>query len=215
MGTNNNAIKVVYCHFSFRRPRGKNYGIFACALYKDSPGKILVAKKVKAYELWQDHQHVTAIQSYWYALDCLWEWQSRLLEKDVTHVILVTDNSNLAGWIENPKRNKKYTPWMEKAYTPFGPGKKELRTNQVLANPRDSEKSHKFCKEELVENRIPEVNREVTKTVHKLQVQGMIPITDLIEEDKPIGLDLMQPKTVIESSESSNTVDEDDEIIDF
>lgn len=197
--SNVNDIKVAYCHFSFRRPKGKNYGIFACALYADTAGKIFVAKKVKAYELWKDHQHVTAIQAYWNALDCLWEWQSKLLEKNVTHVIMVTDNSNLAGWIEDNKKNKKFTPWMDKVYSYFGSGKKELRTTQVMAKPRDSEKSHKFCKEEFIENKIPSSNGSYgqTASLHKLVLTGLTPISELINEDKPEGLDLMQPKSLI------------------
>ena len=31
--------KTIYCHFSFRRPRGKPYGLFAVAFYKDYEGK--------------------------------------------------------------------------------------------------------------------------------------------------------------------------------
>jgi len=93
--------KTVYCHLSFRRPKGKNYGIFSAALYTEYDGKTLVARQTRAYELWENHQHVTAIQAYEHALNCIWEWQRQLREHGVREVILVTDNSILAGWIIN------------------------------------------------------------------------------------------------------------------
>ena len=101
--------KFVYCHFSFRRPRGKKYGLFAVALYADSIGKRLVAAKTRAFLLWQNHQHITAIQAYEHAMYCLWEWQHKLQQHGVTNILLVTDNSTLAGWIMNPNKNKYYT----------------------------------------------------------------------------------------------------------
>lgn len=72
--------KVVYCHFSFRRPRGEGYGIFSCALYNDYDGTEPVIKRVCMEELWKDHQHITAIQAYRFALDSIYKWQAHLLK---------------------------------------------------------------------------------------------------------------------------------------
>lgn len=147
-------MKIVYCHLSFRRPKNTGYGLFAVALYKDEEGKQLVAAKTRAYELWKDHQHITAVQAYEHALYCIWEWQSILKEKGVTNILLVTDNSTLAGWINNPNKNKDYTNYMNKANTAYKVGgKKELYLTIGLCEPRDYEKSKKFCKEEYVVNK--------------------------------------------------------------
>lgn len=186
--------KVVFCHFSFRRPRGKDYGIFAAALYADSEGKIFVDKKVRAYKLWQNHQHITAIQAYEHAMKSIWEWQSILIEHNVTNVLLVTDNSILAGWIADPKKNKVYTPYMNKANNLYKiGGAKEIVLSVGLCEPRDAEKSHKFCKEELVTNKPnQESTLDTTKksengAVHKLDIEGMGYKTaiSILDEDKP------------------------------
>ncbi len=148
--------KNVYCHFSFRRPRGKNYGLFSCALYADFEGKVLVSHVTRAFLLWKDHQHITAIQSYEHALYCIWAWQAKLKEYKVTNVLLVTDNSTLAGWIENPKKNKEYESWMARANDQFRAGRpKEIQLSVGLCEVRDAEKSHKYCTEDRVANKIP------------------------------------------------------------
>ena len=111
--------KIVYCHFSFRRPKDKPYGIFAAAIYADADGKQLIAEKTVALALWKDHQHVTAVQAYSNALESIWHWQARMKKYNVGTVMLVTDNSTLAGWILDPNKNKNYTAWMKKATTPY------------------------------------------------------------------------------------------------
>lgn len=147
-------VKMAYCHFSFRRPRGDNYGIFAACIYADEAGKRLVCRKVREYPLWMDHQHVTAIQAYEHAMRCVWEWQGQLMAHKVTDIVLVTDNSILAGWILDHKKNKEFTSWLQKAVAPYRTGgARELMVNLGLAEPRASEKSYKYCKPELVENR--------------------------------------------------------------
>lgn len=145
--------KPVYCHFNFRRPKGEGIGIFATCLYADAAGKRPVARRVREYPLWEDHQHVTAIQAYWHALLSLSEWQGKLMSHGVTEIVLVTDNGILAGWIDNPKKNKDFVGWMRKATSQFKPGGvRELMIKVALAEPRKSEKSYKYCKPELVEN---------------------------------------------------------------
>ena len=60
--SNTSSKKVtIYCHFSFKRPRGETYGIFAVAFYSDFAGKDLITYKVRQIELWKDHQFVTAM----------------------------------------------------------------------------------------------------------------------------------------------------------
>lgn len=183
--------KVVYCHFSFRRPKGESYGIFAAALYYDFEGKTLIAQKTRAFELWENHQHVTAIQAYEHALYCLWEWQYKLKEYNVTNVLLVTDNSILAGWIVNPEKNKEYTAHMRKATLPYGAGSgREILIPIGLCEPRDAEKSHKFCRLDLVKNKIPDGNKKKT-TAYRLDIdtRGFKSALDIAKEDQPSGLE--------------------------
>lgn len=188
-------MKEVYCHFSFRRPRGKDYGIFAAALYSDSEGKELVARKTRAFRLWKNHQHVTAIQSYEHAMQCIWEWQGKLLEYDVTNVLLVTDNSILANWIVDHKANRAYEHYMNKAVEQYRVGStREIVLPVGICQPRKSEKSHKFCKEELVTNMHSLTNREDapgTKLRFTENTQ-MRSIFDILKEDEPEGIDEMK-----------------------
>ena len=153
---NNN--KTVYCHFSFKRPKGKDYGLFAVAFYWDFDGKKLAAQATRKYPLWKDHQFVTAIQAYEHALYSIYTWQGVMRSKGITNVMLVTDNSTLAGWIENPKKNKAYTNYMNKAVEKYRAGApKEILISIGLCEVRDYEKSYKFCKEDKVVNDNPPV----------------------------------------------------------
>ena len=143
--------KTVFCHFSFRRPKGKDYGLFAVAFFFTYDGKKPTAKITKRLPLWEDQQFVTAIQSYNFALSYIYHWQSIMKMRGIDTVMLVTDNSTLAGWIEDPKKNKKYTRWMEKAVDEYkNGGIKEIQMSVGLAKVRNYEKSYKFCREDCV-----------------------------------------------------------------
>jgi len=146
-------MRTVYCHFSFKRPKGKDYGLFAVAFYDDKEGKKLTAQATRKFKLWEDQQFVTAIQAYEHALYSIYTWQGIMRKKGITNVLLVTDNSTLAGWIENPKKNKKYTAWMNKAVEQYRSGApKEITLGIGLCDVRDYEKSYKYCKEDKVIN---------------------------------------------------------------
>lgn len=149
----NNNSKEVYCHFSFKRPKGKNYGLFAVAFYLDFEGKVLTAQATRRFPLWKDHQFVTAIQAYEHALYSIYVWQGIMRSKGISHVWLLTDNSTLAGWIENPKKNKEYTEYMNRAVEQYRVGApKEITLSIGLCEVRDYEKSYKFCREDKVIN---------------------------------------------------------------
>lgn len=149
----NNNSKEVYCHFSFKRPKGKNYGLFAVAFYLDFEGKVLTAQATRRFPLWKDHQFVTAIQAYEHALYSIYVWQGIMRSKGISHVWLLTDNSTLAGWIENPKKNKVYTEYMNRAVEQYRVGApKEITLSIGLCEVRDYEKSYKFCREDKVIN---------------------------------------------------------------
>ena len=182
--------KIVYCHFSFRRPRDKVYGIFAVAIYGDAEGKQLLAERTLALTLWEDHQHITAIQSYSNALENIWRWQARMMKYNVSTVMLVTNNSTLAGWILDHNKNKNYTHWMRKATYPYRVGaKKEISLGVGLCEAVKAEKSHKFCREDLICNRRP-TERQRGYSESRLDVGGKFnSILDIIKEDVPDGLD--------------------------
>lgn len=151
--TMSNQGKTVYCHFSFKRPKGKDYGLFAVAFYLDEEGKVITAQATRRLPLWKDHQFVTAIQAYEHALYSIYTWQGIMKSKGITNVMLVTDNSTLAGWIENPKKNKNYSDYMNRAVEQYRAGSpKEITLSIGLCAVRDYEKSYKFCKEDKVIN---------------------------------------------------------------
>lgn len=186
--------KLVYCHFSFRRPRGKDYGLFAVALYADEEGKKLVAQKTRALKLWKDHQHITAIQAYENAMYTLWEWQYQLKSQNVTNILLVTDNSTLAGWILDHKKNKAYTDIMIKATQPYRVGaSREIGIAIGLCEPRDAEKSHKFCREELVVNKsMLDDNNSNVRNIHNNfgieKGESIKTALDIVMENEPEGM---------------------------
>ena len=182
------SIKPVYCHFSFRRPKGKKYGIFACACYGDKDGKKLVAHKTEMYTLWLDHQHVTAVQSYWFALKCLYDWQDKMIEAGVTNILLVCNNSNLVNLIASSKKNGLVAAYLEDAYMSYMNGNKifELPIGICEAVSRDG--SIRFCKEELVTNSSDyevKVTLDESKGVARLDLgeSAFTSIDDLLQQD--------------------------------
>lgn len=147
---------TVWVHFSFRRPKHKKYGIFAVAMYGDEEGRHFLGSTTRAFKLWKDQQYVTAIQSYEHALYCIWEDQSKMERANVDNIILMTDNSTLAKWIEDNNKRPDYAPYMKRAVEQYQVGgNKQIYVNIALHEPLKSEKSHKFCREELIQNKRP------------------------------------------------------------
>lgn len=198
-------VKELYCHFSFRR-KTKNikYGIFACAFFVSEDSRKPIAKFVEAHKLWEDQQYVSAVQSFNYALNTIWQNQKELIEKGIERIYLVTDNSTLAKWIENPRKNKEYERWMVKAYKNFRAGEvKELKIEIGLADVVKYEKSYKFCKEEFISNSIPEEDTTSESTIFKIEVKGARGINDILQEIEPEieGIEECQNETEIEMSD--------------
>ena len=165
--------RTVYCHFSFKRPKGKDYGLFAVAFYWDFEGKKLAAQATRRFPLWQNHQFITAIQAYEHALSCIYQWQGIMKQRGISNIMLVTDNSTLAGWIENPSKNKAYTAYMNKAVEKYRAGApKEITLNVGLCDVRDYEKSYKYCKEELVVNDNPPAVEKDESGVHVIDLDA-------------------------------------------
>lgn len=187
------AIKTgitVYCHFSFKRPNkgADGIGLFAVAFYKDSEGKQLICHTTKKSPLWQNHQFITAIQSYENALRVISELQGAMKSNGISRVMLVTDNSTLAGWIEDPKKNKQYTPYMNKALSNYRCGSsKEILLDVGLAEVRQYEKSYKYCTERYVTespNTKTQVNSNGKRVIDINSVQtGYKTVSDILKEE--------------------------------
>ena len=141
----------IYCHFSFKRPKDKDYGIFAVAYYADELGKKLIKKEVNKRELWADQQFISAIQAYNNCLDSIFKNQANMMKAGIDQVILVTDNSTLCKWILKPDKNKDYAEYMERAVHRYRVGgANEIKMSVGLYKALDYEKSYKFCKEQNI-----------------------------------------------------------------
>lgn len=182
--------RTIYCHFSFKRPRGQEYGLFSVAFYNDFEGKQVITHTTRKYDLWQNHQFITAIQSYEVALKVIFENQGKMRQAGISQIMLVTDNSTLAGWIVNPKKNKNYYPFMEQAVSAYRSGShKEIVLGIGLCEPRKAEKSYKYCQESLVDNeyRPSTAGSGQTPSGYKINIgDNYSSVLDILKEDKSI-----------------------------
>ena len=185
--------KTIYCHFSFKRPKGADYALFAVAFYRDFEGKKLIMHVTRKIDLWENHQFITAIQSYEHALMTIYENQGLMKDANIGQVMLVTDNSILAGWILNPKKNKTYYKYMERAVSPYRTGSyKEVVLGIGLCDPRKAEKSYKYCKEEFVSNDYKPAKKVSNSdsenggksVINKINIGEFISVDDIIKADK-------------------------------
>lgn len=180
----NRSGSTIYCHFSFRRPKNKPYGIFAVAFYRDFDGKKLITSVTRKYDLWEDHQFITAIQSYEHALQTISEMQGMMQEAGIKHVMLVTDNSILAGWIMNHKKNSQYTKYMDRAVQQYRAGApREITLGIGLCEVRKAEKSYKYCQEARVSNDYRPAKTSNGQSAYKLDIGEYKSIDQILKED--------------------------------
>jgi len=180
---------TIYCHFSFKRPNNgaDGVGLFAVAFYKDYEGKKNICHTTCKLPLWQNHQFVTAIQSYENALRVISELQGAMKANNINQVMLVTDNSTLAGWIEDPTKNKAYTEYMNRALANYRSGApKEILLGIGLCDTRDYEKSYKYCTERYVNDTAPKenkVNNDGKRVIDISKITtGYKTVTDIMNE---------------------------------
>lgn len=102
--------------------------------------------------------------------------------------MLVTDNSTLEGWIVNPKKNKNYTEFMERAVEQFRLGApKEIVLGIGLCQARQAEKSYKYCKEELAINDIEQDKPDGNRVVNKIDIgDNYKSVFDILKESGEI-----------------------------
>lgn len=182
-GTSTKQDITIYCHFSFKRPNkgADGYGLFAVAFYRDYDGDSLICHTTKKAKLWKNHQFVTAVQAYENALRVISELQGAMKKNGISQVMLVTDNSTLAGWIENPRKNKQYIDYMNYAVANYRAGApKEIVLGIGLCEVREYEKSYKYCSERYI------VEAETPKTVKKTDGRRLINIDSIQGEYKTV-----------------------------
>jgi hypothetical protein len=177
---------TIYCHFSFSRPKGTNSVILAVALYETIYDKKTIYKRVEERELWENQQFITAIQSYEFALETIYRIQGELIKKGCRTVMLVTDNSTLVGWILNPKKNRAYTAFMNRAVEKYRVGAvNELEIGVGVLEAVSYEKAHKYCKREfLAENNVSKVRKQDTHNAIDMSNVKVMNINQ-IEENNP------------------------------
>lgn len=160
-----NISTTIYCHFSFKRPNkgADGVGLFAVAFYRDSEGRKLICNVTKKLPLWENHQFITAIQSYENALRIISDMQGAMMNNGIKTVILITDNSTLAGWILDPKKNKAYTSYMNRAVEKYRAGApRQIMVDIELGEVRQYEKSYKYCSEKYISENIIESSTTVS-----------------------------------------------------
>lgn len=174
-------MRKVYCHFSFKRPKDRpGIAYFAVVFFEEAKAKNKIARRTVERELWLDQQFVTAIQSYEYALEFIHEWQGVMLSKGIKVVRLVTDNSVLAGWIKDPKKNKEYTEYMNRAVRNYRKGgAKELAIDIELCKVANINRAYYYCTERHVENGY----RISDKGDNKVKASDGVSVFDIIDSD--------------------------------
>lgn len=104
---------MLYCKFTSRIPKGEKYGYFVTVLYKDVACTQEIAHSICKLQLMENVQYVNSIQSYGAALESIRNWQGKIRAMGEYNVILMTYNSTLAKWIEEPKKAGKYEKYLE------------------------------------------------------------------------------------------------------
>ena len=175
--------RTVYCHFSFKRPKEKpGVGYFAVVFFNEKQAINKIAQRTVERKLWKDQQFITAIQAYEYALSFIYEWQGVMMDKGIGQVMLVTDNGILAGWIENPNKNKEYSDWMNKANAKYQHGApKEIVVGVGLCNVQKSERAYYYCNEKKVARGY---HLSDVKDDARVKVDTAVSVYDLMDADE-------------------------------
>ena len=170
----------VFCNFAFKRQKPENYIILTTAFYADKAMKHLIGKKTEAFKMWENQQYVCAVQSYEYALNCIYEEQYEMKKHGVDKIWLITANSALLGWIASDK-NAKYRPWMNKARAPYiDGGKKYIYIDIGALNAVDYDPAYKYCKVQNITNEIPFTKED---NINKVNVSG-VNVFDILNNGK-------------------------------
>ena len=178
------SVKPLYCHFSFKRPKSENYGIFACACYTDKEYKNLVARNTEVYKLWLDNQCVTAMQSYWFALKCIYEWQEKINKAGFTNILLVCNNKFLVNTIADSKKSSFVGAYLEDVYRDYVNGNKYFNIPIGICNAVKYDRARKFCSKEFVTN-FDKYHIDNNDTVTKLSFEdsNLLSVDELLDSD--------------------------------
>lgn len=179
----------IYCNFAFRRQVKENYIILTNIFYADKEMTKQIERKTRAYKMWENQQYVCAVQSYEYALNCIFESEYQMRKHGVTKVWLITANSALVSWIVGSRRAE-YNNMLFKAKQPYMPGgAKEIHVEVGVLPAIDYDPAYKYCRVQNVTNEIPFTKKD--EAVSKLNVLGMSifdnienMMKDTLKEDK-------------------------------
>lgn len=178
---------TVYLHFSFRKPKDEKYAFFSCVCFYDREFKKMITKYVTTDVLWYpSSQHINSIQSYYMALNYIFNHQNDMIRNGISRVILVTNNSSLTNWILGRGRNKYYREYISKVCEPFRFGcAKEIGVGVGILEAVDKELSKRYCHERYADN-LEFTKQKLDNTIenksYKLEV-GMKSIFDYMQSD--------------------------------
>lgn len=184
---------TVYLHFSFRKPAGEKYALFSTACFFDREFTKLITKHTTADILWEpESQHVNSVQSYYKALEYIYNNQADMIRNGISNVVLVTSNSSLVNWIMNRGRNKYYNSFVDSVSKPFRfGGSKAINVGVGLLEAVDTEKSKKYCKEKnadnlkIIKERLESEGKEKTYKMRIKEPTMVKTIFDIMKEEAP------------------------------
>ncbi|MEM4385949.1 MAG: hypothetical protein QXD03_05320 [Candidatus Anstonellales archaeon] len=155
--------KSIYCQFSFRRPKGEEYGYFSVVFYRDKECTDTIGYKTIKERLWVNNQFITAIQSFEVALRVISENQGKLINAGVDKVYLVIDNRLLIDWILNPNKSKRFKRYISRAFKNyrFG-GDREITIGVGLCGSVSYNKAYKYCNEKYIKDESVKVEKVVS-----------------------------------------------------
>ena len=175
---------MIYCKFTSRVPKGADYGYFATVVYKDKECTQELMHSVKQMKLMKNAQFINSVQSYGFALECIRAWQGKIKAMGESNIILMTYNSTLAKWINEPHKAGEYEKYLESINSLYrAGGKREIKLAVGLAYDEKNSAS-KYCTAAKVnsitkKNEVLEENKETPKFKSAL---------DIINEEKVDGL---------------------------
>lgn len=180
---------TIYMHFSFKQPKGEKYGIFAQVCYIDRECKKRITYNVTADELWYPNdQHLNAVQSYYKALEFIYQNQANMIKNGIDNVVLVTSSGILTKWILGQGRKSSYTYFLEEVTAPFRFGEpKSLQVGVGIMSPVTTDRVKRYCVPDRASNMqdvLSKVNSPDNKKYALKAPKKAKSIFDVIEDEE-------------------------------
>jgi hypothetical protein len=144
------------------------------------------------------------IQSYANALNYIYSKQTELDKYKIDTVVLMTSNKILHGWIEKGESHG-FKEWFKMIHRPFRTGaSKEIMLRVSLGELAASDLAYKYCKPELLENKLELTYRGV-RIVPKEEVEQQ----RVVEETSAEPIRLLSIEEILKRDGIANSVDVD------